>query len=113
VRAVEEEPDAAGPAVSGRIYLCESLPLALFLVALLAGPAGSVVLLLTGLRLAALLLPRPLLTAALLLAGLRLAALLLPRPLLTAALLLAGLLVGCLFRLRSMVRIIHLSTSFG
>ncbi|SRR6266566_6813804 len=71
---------------------CEPLPLALLLVALLTGLAGNVLLLLTGLRLPALLLPRPLLTAALL-------------P--------TGLLVGCLRRLQSVVRIIHLSTSFG
>jgi hypothetical protein len=109
-------PSRRSPTQLGRLcrvasYLSESLPLALFLVALLAGLARSVLLLLARLRLDALLLPRPLLTAALLLAGLRLAALLLS--LLTAALLLAGLLVGCLFRLRSVVRIIHLSTSFG
>jgi hypothetical protein len=67
--------------------------LAFLLVALLTGLAGNVLLLLAGLRLAALLL--------------------LPRRLLTAALLLAGLLVGSLRRLRSLVRIIHLSTSFG
>jgi hypothetical protein len=66
--------------------------LVFLLVALLTGLAGNVLLLL---------------------AGLRLAALLLPRRLLTAALLLAGLLVGSLRRLRSLVRIIHLSTSFG
>jgi hypothetical protein len=72
---------------------CESLPSALFLVALLTGLAGDVLLLLTGLGLPAVL-PRPLLTAALLL-------------------LLPGLLVGCLRRLRSVIRIIHLSTSFG
>jgi hypothetical protein len=72
---------------------CESLPLALFLAALLTGLAGNVLLLLTGLRLPALLL--------------------LSRPLLTAALLLTGLLVGSLRRLRRLVRIIHLSTSFG
>jgi hypothetical protein len=84
-------PDAAGRL--RRVALpCESLPLALFLVALLTGLAGNVLLLLTGLRLPALLLPRPLLTA---------------------ALLLTGLLIGCLRRLRSVVRIIHLNTSFG
>jgi hypothetical protein len=66
--------------------------LAFLLVALLTGLAGSVLLLLARLRLAATLL-------------------LLPR--LSPALLLAGLLVGSLRRLRSLVRIIHLSTSFG
>jgi len=62
--------------------------LALLLVALLAALAGRVLLLLTGLRLPALVL--------------------LSRPLLAAALLLTGLLAGSLRR----VRIIHLSTSW-
>ena len=66
--------------------------LTLLLVALLAPLAGLVLLLLTGLRLPALLL--------------------LSRPLLAAALLLTGLLVGSLGRLRILVRIIHLSTSW-
>jgi hypothetical protein len=60
-------------------------------VALLAALAGRVLLLLTGLRLPALVL--------------------LSRPLLAAALLLTGLLVGSLRRLRILFRIIHLSTS--
>jgi len=67
------------------------LPLAFLLVALLPGLARDALLLLTGLRLPALLL--------------------LPRCRLTTALLLTGLLVGSLRLLRSMVRIIHLSTS--
>ena len=66
--------------------------LTLLLVALLAALAGRVLLLLTGLRLPALLL--------------------LSRPLLAAALLLTGLLVGPLRWVRILVRIIHLSTSW-
>jgi hypothetical protein len=65
--------------------------LTLLLVALLGALAGRILLLLTGLRLPALLL--------------------LSRPLLAAALLLTGLLVGSLRRLLILVRIIHLSTS--
>jgi hypothetical protein len=85
---------ARSTAASGRTT-CDSPSSAFLLVALLS--AGGVLLLLTGLRLPALLL--------------------LPRPRLTAALLLTGLLVASLRRLRSLVRslirIIHLSTSFG
>jgi hypothetical protein len=65
--------------------------LTLLLAALLGALARRVLLLLTGLRLPALLL--------------------LSRPLLAAALLLTGLLLGSLRRLLILVRIIHLSTS--
>ena len=79
-------PSRRSPTQLGRLCRVASIlrivPSALFLVARLTGLAGNILLLLTGLRLPALLL------------------------------LLTGLLVGCLFRLWSMVRIIHLSTSF-
>jgi len=84
------QPNAGNGVGLNSLYQTPSLTL--FLVALLGALAGRVLLLLTGLRLPALLLPRPLLTA---------------------ALLLTGLLIGCLRRLRSVVRIIHLNTSFG
>jgi hypothetical protein len=74
----------------GSNWLYETPSLTFLLVALLAALAGRV-LLLTRLRLPALVL--------------------LPRRLLAAPLLLTGLLVGSLRRLRSLFRVIHLSTS--
>ena len=79
----------------GSNWLYETLSLTFLLVTLLAALAGRVLLLLTGLRLPALLL--------------------LSRPLLAAPLLLTGLLVGSLRRLRwlpILVLTIHLSTSW-
>jgi hypothetical protein len=83
------QPNAGNGVGLNSLYQTPSLTL--FLVALLGALAGRVLLLLTGLRLPALLL--------------------LPRPLLAAALLLTGLLVGSLRRLGILFRIIHLSTS--